>query len=179
MNYLKEIVAFHDLVEIKQLSAGQIALWYALIHINNKTGWKEWFTVSNRTLESYAGLSRKGVQVARNALMQNGFIQIKFNGKKATAYKIVSNSAQDSTQVSTQVSTQDSTQVSATLYKLNKTKQKIKRKNNKKEKGEGFDRFWKVYPRKDGKAKAIEAWGKLSPNGELTETIIAALIRQI
>lgn len=58
MNYLAEIKAFYDLVPIKRLSTGQIALWHALMAINNKCAWIEWFTVSNLTLELNTGLSR-------------------------------------------------------------------------------------------------------------------------
>ncbi len=146
MNYIKEIKAFHDLVQIKQLSTGQIALWYALMYVNNKCAWIEWFTVPNITLELNCGLSRKGIYKARNALKQHGIIDFKSNGTKATSYKLVSllNNTQDSTQASTQIytqekdtlqdstqvssqastqeGTQDSTQGSATLNKLNETK---------------------------------------------------------
>lgn len=142
MNYIKEIKAFHDLVQIKQLSTGQIALWYALMYVNNKCAWIEWFTVPNITLELNSGLSRKGIYNARNTLKQYGIIDFKTNGTKATSYKLISllNNTQDSTQVytqeestlqdstqgttqdTTQDSTQGTTQDSATLNKLNETK---------------------------------------------------------
>ena len=51
MNYIAEIKAFYDLVQVKQLSTGQIALWNALMYINNKCAWIEWFTVPNILLE--------------------------------------------------------------------------------------------------------------------------------
>lgn len=138
MNYIKEIKAFHDLVQIKQLSTGQIALWYALMYVNNKCAWTEWFTVPNMTLELNCGLSRKGIYNARNTLKQYGIIDFKTNGTKATSYKLISllNITQDSTQDNktlqditqgttqdtTQESTQGTTQDSATLNKLNEMK---------------------------------------------------------
>jgi hypothetical protein len=130
INYIKEIKAFNDLVQVKQLSTGQIALWYALMYVNNKCAWIEWFTVPNMTLELHTGMSRKGIYKARNILKQHNIIDFSSNGTKATSYKLISlqNSTQDSTQVdgTLQNSTQDSTQVgtqgSATLNKLNETK---------------------------------------------------------
>jgi hypothetical protein len=43
---------------------------------------------------------------------------------------------------------------------------------------EGFEQFWKLYPRKVNKAKAGKAWEKLAPNSELTRVINQALARQ-
>lgn len=144
MNYLAEIKAFYDLVQVKQLSTGQIALWHALMAINNKCAWIEWFTVPNIMLELNTGMSRSGVLKARNSLKQYGLIDFKANGTKATNYKMITiakskqESNQDSTQESEQASTQDSTQVSKqdsnTLNKLNETKH-IK-ENKKKKYGE-------------------------------------------
>ena len=140
MNYLAEIKAFYDLVQVKQLSTGQIALWHALMAINNKCAWIEWFTVPNIMLELNTGMSRSGVLKARNSLKQYGLIEFKANGTKATNYKMSTiakskqesnqDSTQDSTQVSTQVSKQVSKQVSNTLNKLNETKLNL---NNEKE----------------------------------------------
>lgn len=141
MNYIAEIKAFYDLVQVKQLSTGQIALWHALMAINNKCAWIEWFTVPNIVLELNTGMSRSGVLKARNSLKQYGLIDFKANGTKATNYKMITiakskqesnqDSTQESEQVSKQVGTQDGKQDSNTLNKLNETKQK--RKSIKKE----------------------------------------------
>lgn len=42
----------------------------------------------------------------------------------------------------------------------------------------GFDIFWKNYPRKENKSKALAAWNKLSVTPELLEVIVKALVRQ-
>nr|DAH38456.1 MAG TPA: helix-turn-helix domain protein [Caudoviricetes sp.] len=131
MNYIAEIKAFMDLVQVKSMSTGQIALWYALMYINNKCAWTEWFTVPNITLEINTGLSRQGITKCRNALKQCGIIDFTSNGTKAASYKLItmSNSVQagvqDSIQSSVQDSIQSSVQDSSTLnkHKLNKTKQ--------------------------------------------------------
>lgn len=125
MNYLTEIKAFYDLVQIKQLSTGQIALWQGLMHINNKCNWNEWFTVANLTLQLITGLSRAGINKNRNVLKQLGLIDFKANTTKATSYKIItmSKSNQVSSQDSSQISNQNSNQIGSTLNKLDKTKQ--------------------------------------------------------
>lgn len=131
MNYLQQILAFNDRQMINPLSSGQIALWHALMHINNKCNWIEWFSVANQTLESLSGLSRQGVTKARNVLKQEGLIEFKSNGTKATSYRInvvtMSNSVQSSIQSSVQSSiqsgVQSSVQSGSTLNKQNKTKQ--------------------------------------------------------
>ena len=138
MNYIAEIKAFMDLVQVKSLSTGQIALWYALMYINNKCAWAEWFTVPNITLELNTGLSRQGINKCRNALKQCGIIDFISNGTKAASYKLITiaNSVQDSVQSSVQVGVQDSVQNSVqdsvqssvqnssalNKHKLNKTK---------------------------------------------------------
>lgn len=43
------------------------------------------------------------------------------------------------------------------------------------ETADGFDQFWKLYPKKKGRKDAIKAWAKLKPNDELRETLITAL----
>lgn len=142
MNYITEIKMFYDCVQLKQLSTGQIALWHALMYINNKCAWNTWFTAPNLTLELLTGLSRSAIAKNRNVLKQLGLIDFKGNGTKATSYMLKStqDSEQDSEQDSTQDSIQDSTQSSGTLNKLNKTKldikKNIKKKSPKKKYGE-------------------------------------------
>lgn len=123
MDYIKQILAFDDYLMYNQgLSSGQIALWRALMSINNKTRWSEWFTASNQTLETLAGLSRQGINKNRNVLKQLGLIDFQTNGRKATSYHICKlytlDSLQDSLQedvrkLSTSNSLQDSLQSSS------------------------------------------------------------------
>ncbi|PIO83560.1 hypothetical protein BSQ39_08280 [Loigolactobacillus backii] len=101
MDYLKQILAFNDrLLFNSSLSSGQIALWYALMSINNKTRWADWFSAANQTLESLSGLSRQGIVKARNIRKQEGLVEFETNGRKATSYHLctlyTSNSRQES-----------------------------------------------------------------------------------
>jgi len=133
MNYIAEINSFWDSTILNPLSTGQVALWFGLMHINNRCNWTEWFTVSNQVLSIHTGLSRSGILKARNELKQRGLIDFRERGTKATSYKMatMSNSTQDGTQNSVQVCTQngmqDGTQNSTTLDKQ-KLKQKLKQK---------------------------------------------------
>ncbi len=43
---------------------------------------------------------------------------------------------------------------------------------------EGFDEFWRVYPRKQSKQAALKAWNRLNPSPELRQTILAAVAAQ-
>ena len=138
MNYIGQIRGFYDLQLSKPFSTGQIALWHALMHINNKCSWIEWFTAANLTLELLSGLSRQGIVKSRNELKQQGLIDFKSNGTKATSYTIkllyMSNSVQagiqDGVQNSVQDGVQDGVQNSGTLNKLNKTKLNKKKDTN-------------------------------------------------
>ena len=113
MNYIKQILAFQDLVEIKGLSAGQIALWHALINVNNKCGWIEWFSVASSKLQIGTGLSESGIRKARDALKQLGIIDFQFQGTHATKYHLTDLTQFEDLARNDQQSTGDSTGVSA------------------------------------------------------------------
>jgi hypothetical protein len=130
MNYLTIINAFWDWATTNPLSTGQVSLYFALLHVCNKSNWTEWFQAPNQVLSVLTGLSRSGILKARNELKQKGLIDFKERGTKATLYKlIIANSKQKSTQDSTQAektianstqeskqeSTQDSTQAERTI----------------------------------------------------------------
>lgn len=135
MNYLKQLQAFRDYQMFEtELSSGQIALYYALLQINNKCSWIEWFTAANQTLETLSGLSRSGINKNRNVLKQLELVDFESNGnRKATSYKIcvlynedgTHNSEHRSTHNSTHNSEHNSTHNSSTLIKqdrnINKT----------------------------------------------------------
>ena len=155
MNIVRQFLAFDDyLLYNQQLSSGQIALWRALMSINNKAGWAEWFTAANTTIETLSGLSRSGINKNRNSLKQLGLIDFRSNGKKATSYHVCtlytsdntqqsvqdntqepplsSNSTQESVQQGVQDSTQGSAQQSAHKSgTLNKLKQKLNKTETK------------------------------------------------
>jgi len=91
MNYIKELNAFYDWLETNSLSTSAIALWHALMHINNKSGWAEEFGVATSVLCIKTGLSDRTIRNARNELKQKGRIDWKSRkGNQSAMYKIIS-----------------------------------------------------------------------------------------
>lgn len=132
MNYLMESKAFYASIELNQLSTGQIALWHALLDINNQVQWQEWFSVPNIVLQLHTGLSVQGINKSRNVLKQLGYIDFKTSGnRKATKYHLLtlsstnssSNSSNNSSNNSSSNGSNNSSSNSSTLNKQNKTKQ--------------------------------------------------------
>ncbi len=130
MNYISMINNFWDYATTNPLPTGQVALYFALMHINNKCNWVEWFQAPNQVLSVLTGMSRSGILKARNELKQKGLIDFRERGTKATSYMLIVNSTQDSVQdskqIGVQVSTQDSVQDSNTL---NKQRYRLKQKD--------------------------------------------------
>lgn len=192
MNYLTIINAFWDWATTNPLSTGQVSLYFALLHVCNKSNWTEWFQAPNQVLSVLTGLSRSGILKARNELKQKGLIDFKERGTKATLYKlIIANSKQKSTQDSTQAertianstqdskqeSKQDSTQVGKQVGVQNSTpldKQKHKQKQNKKDKppispiGQ-LGVFLSAYPKASNRFLIEREYAALLLTGAVTE----------
>ncbi len=81
MNYIKEINAFYDHQEREPLSGSAVALWYALMHMNNKTRWKNTFTAPGSALRNKAGLSATSFKQARAELEELKYIDVESRGK--------------------------------------------------------------------------------------------------
>ena len=90
MNYIRELNAFIDWLEINPLEAITQTLWFHLMAIANKSNWPEWFTVANLTLQAKLGVSENTLNKHRLFLIQKGRIEYKSQGKqKAGKYRIV------------------------------------------------------------------------------------------
>ena len=74
MNYLAELKAFYDTLAVNPLSSHDIALWYALLSIANKSGWKNEFPVALSVLAFFSGANESTVKRSRNKLAQCGYI---------------------------------------------------------------------------------------------------------
>jgi DnaD/phage-associated family protein len=140
VNYIKEMNAFYDWLELNELSPSAINLWYALMHINNKAGWIETFTVAESVLCVKTGLTDRTLRKVRNELKQKRRIDFISRKGKAPVYRIISFfSTEQSTEnnselkerseinsaLSSGVSSALSSEVSSALIKnkLNETKQ--------------------------------------------------------
>ncbi len=134
MNYIAIINSFWDSATTNPLSTGQVSLYFALLHVCNRSNWTEWFQAPNQVLSVLTGMSRSGILKARNELKQRGLIDFRERGTKTTVYCItIANSkqvgVQDGVQNSNQNSAQDGVQNSSTLYK-HKQKQNNKKDTN-------------------------------------------------
>lgn len=88
--YLEEIDAFYDWSMTNTPSTGEIALWHALMSIWRKASYIDEFSVANLVLQSRTGLSRQGVEKARNGLIQKSIIMYsKGKGRKAGKYQLI------------------------------------------------------------------------------------------
>ena len=170
MNYLTIINAFWDWATTNPLSTGQVSLYFALLHVCNKSNWTEWFQAPNQVLSVLTGLSRSGILKARNELKQKGLIDFKERGTKATLYKlIIANSKQKSKQDSTQVGKQVGVQNSTPL-----DKQKHKQTQNKKDKppispiGQ-LGVFLSAYPKASNRFLTEREYAALLLTGAVTE----------
>ncbi len=127
MNYILEIKAFYDWLEVNQLSTSAIVLWHALMHIANKTGWQDTFTVATVVLSTKTGLKRDALYNARAALGNKGLISFKVRtGNQSAVYIINPFVSVKPTQTPTQLPIQTPTQLpiqTPTINKQNKTKQ--------------------------------------------------------
>ena len=96
MNYIAELNAFYDKLELNPLPTPCIALWHALMAIANKSGWQQEFTVATSVLMLKSGLNAKAVQRARNQLEQAGYISWKSRGGNQSAtYQMISRVGQN------------------------------------------------------------------------------------
>ena len=120
MDFIQQMRCFEKL-SAANLTPNAIAIYWKLFMIDNNTGWKEWFTVSDYWLGLAVGISRSETIVkAINLLKQRGFIDFERGTKRniPTKYKIIElstrtilpheNSAKDSVKHSAKDSPKDS-----------------------------------------------------------------------
>ncbi|MCT3214672.1 hypothetical protein EFO90_09930 [Lactiplantibacillus plantarum] len=134
MNYLLQLKAFYDQLEISPLNSSEIALWHALMSINNKSAWSDTFTVASSVLCQKAGLKSRNFFKTRNALQQAGYIEwSQRKGNQAAEYHLNvlyeplhANSARSSSHNSADSSSYSSARSSSPLnkHKQNKTNDK-------------------------------------------------------
>lgn len=158
MSYINMINAFWDSATTNPLSTGQISLYMALLHVCNRSNWTEWFQAPNQVLCVLTGLSRSGIQKARNGLKQRCLIDFRERGTKATLYKItIANSNQDGVQNGNQRGVQNSNQKgvqnSGTLKDIDRDKE---RERTRARKAERLADFLSVYPKHGNDRAASE-----------------------
>ena len=94
IKYIDEINAFHHWVQVNELPASAILLWYSLMHFCNKTGWKKKFNVALSQLEADTHLGTTTIQRARDRLVKAGLLKIIHrSGRQSAVYQIIPVSA--------------------------------------------------------------------------------------
>ncbi|MDL2319834.1 hypothetical protein LJC45_01735 [Alistipes sp. OttesenSCG-928-B03] len=90
INYLMEIRLFYDRLEVHPLPPTVISLWFAMMHIANKSGWPEEISIPVSTLEVKSGLERRGVYRARSMLRDAGLVSFRERaGNQCAVYRLV------------------------------------------------------------------------------------------
>jgi len=182
MDIYARIREFYDTLETNPLTSAQIALWFALLHTNNKARWAEWFSVASSVLTSRTGLDRKGINRARNTLKQKGYIDFRTNGNAATRYTICYANLGIANDIANDMAGDMASDMSGgmagdTIKKTN-TKTKTKTVNPHNPLDDAFDKFWADYPKKVAKEVARKSFAKLRPDAVLLETILGAITVQ-
>lgn len=160
MNYLAELKAFYDTLAINSLSSPDIALWYALLSIANRSGWKTEFTVALSVLAFYSGSNESSVKRSRNKLMQCGYITYRSRkGNQSAVYHINSLVVHSEPQIAPQSGLQCVPQTVPQSVPINKTK--LNETNIPPISPTGFNSFWEAYPKKVRILKAEEAYRQI------------------
>lgn len=181
MNYMAEIKAFYDRLELNPLPSPAIALWHALMAIANKTGWQQEFTVAVSVLVLKSGLNAQAIKRARNRLEQDGYITWKSRGGNQSAvYHLNSlvvqneykNVPQFVPQNEPQSVPQTVPQCEPQSVPINKHKQNnISVSVNACER---FEEFWAVYPKQANRLMAEQAYAQLLLSGIAESALIVA-----
>lgn len=169
MNYLQEMNSFNDwLILNPSASSDDIVLWYALMNLNNISGWQKEFTVAISTIMDRTRLSRSAIYRSRNKLVQFGRIKTRERGgNQCSVYEVIPfssvktpppvspNETQVGTHSGTQVGTHSGTQPGTIIKtKVNETKEYLINIS--------FDEFWDAYDKKKGSIKKIKKmWERL------------------
>ena len=168
MNYLAELKAFYDKLELNPQPNTAIALWHALMSIANKAGWPDTFTVASSVLGLRSGLNASALKRARNKLATDGFIDWKPRGGNQSAqYHIKSLVVQNRYENEPQSEPQSEP--------INKHKLKQKHNNPPISPAVHFDEFWDAYPKNGNRSLTEKAYVDVLLSNVPEEDVLAAV----
>ena len=146
MNYLTEIKLFNDWLETENIPSNAIVLWYALMFVANRSGWKNEFAVPFSVLENRTKLNKSTIWRMRRILAEHGLISVReLGGNQSARYRINPFERFAALHNTTLTATQDSEQevpvlqpatLTANIPTLNRVLSSPKEKTSKKEKGQ-------------------------------------------
>lgn len=91
MNYMKELNAFRDWLVMNSLPTSAVALWYALMSLNNLARWKKYFNAPSKSVCQQTGLSESGALKARKVLLEHGLIECIYGKRdEAPIFRMIS-----------------------------------------------------------------------------------------
>ena len=112
MNYMTEIKLFNEWLETNELSTAGISLWYGLMYIANRSGWRSNLSIPISAIILRTKMSRSAIYRERNALRDFGLIDFDINdGRQSSNYRILSFEEQFASQVVSPAETQPDTQI--------------------------------------------------------------------
>lgn len=179
MNYLAELKAFYDRLELNPQPNTVIALWHALMSIANKAGWPDTFTVASSVLGLRSGLNASALKRARNKLATDGFIDWKPRGGNQSAQYhikslVVQNRHENEPQSEPQSEPQCEPQSVPQSEPINKHKLKPKQNNPPISPTVHFDEFWDAYPKKGNRSLTEKAYVDVLLSNVPEEDVLAA-----
>lgn len=182
MNYIAEIRAFYDRLELNPLPSPAIALWHALMSIANKTGWQQEFTVAVSVLVLKSGLNAQAIKRARNRLEQDGLITWRSRGgNQSAAYHlnslVVQNDIKNVPQCEPQIEPQADPQCVPQSVPINKHKQNETKERPPIPPVERFEEFQAVYPKGCNRYLTESAYIDLLMTGKVTEGLLVECAR--
>ena len=180
MNYLAELKAFYDKLELNPQPNTVIALWHALMSIANKAGWPDTFTVASSVLGLRSGLNASALKRARNKLATDGFIDWKPRGGNQSAQYhikslVVQNRHENEPQSEPQSEPQCEPQSEPQSEPINKHKLKQKQNNPPISPAVHFDEFWDAYPKKGNRSLTEKAYVDVLLSNVPEEDVMAAV----
>ena len=180
MNYLAELKAFYDRLELNPQPNTVIALWHALMSIANKAGWPDTFTVASSVLGLRSGLNASALKRARNKLATDGFIDWKPRGGNQSAQYhikslVVQNRHEFEPQSEPQSEPQCEPQSEPQSEPINKHKLKQKHNNPPISPAVHFDEFWDAYPKKGNRSLTEKAYVDVLLSNVPEEDVLAAV----
>ena len=145
-----------------------------ILALSHQTGYC-W--AQNATLGEAYGARAETVSRSIRKLQDAGYVQVSFTGKGNSGRRIVPLDAPIITHDLPVKGNdpQDKPPLTPASSPLDPQVKQNNKHNTTKEHHPLFSRFWSAYPRRQGKAKAAQAFAKLRPDESLLEEILAAL----
>lgn len=111
MNYITEIKMFNEWLETNELSTSGIALWYALMYMANRSGWKPQLYIPVSVIMLRTKMSRSTIYREREVLRNLGLIDFDTgDGRQSSSYRINGFEGQLVSRVASHSETQSGTQ---------------------------------------------------------------------